>query len=77
MNENGACSVLIQRELTTAQQSLLNSEDQCKQAKDMCRDKETVIFNLISSGKRVFFTLFLCVECNLILHIANDVQEKN
>ncbi|KAG6401495.1 hypothetical protein SASPL_138352 [Salvia splendens] len=38
-----------ERELTTARQSLLNIEDQCKQAKGMCRDKETVIFNLISS----------------------------
>ncbi|KAG6403725.1 hypothetical protein SASPL_135953 [Salvia splendens] len=38
-----------ERELTTARQSLLNIEDQCQQAKDMCRDKETVIFNLISS----------------------------
>ncbi|KAL1541249.1 kinesin-like protein KIN-5D isoform X1 [Salvia divinorum] len=42
-----------ERELTTARQSLFNTEDQCQQAKDMCRDKETVIFNLISSGKEL------------------------
>ncbi|XP_057801396.1 kinesin-like protein KIN-5D isoform X2 [Salvia miltiorrhiza] len=42
-----------ERELTTARQSLFNLEDQYQQAKGMCRDKETVIFNLISSGKEL------------------------
>ncbi|XP_041998212.1 kinesin-like protein KIN-5D [Salvia splendens] len=42
-----------ERELTTARQSLLNLKNQCQQAEDMCRDKEAVIFNLISSGKEL------------------------
>ncbi|XP_047968904.1 kinesin-like protein KIN-5D [Salvia hispanica] len=40
-------------ELTTARQSLLNLKNQCQQAEDVCRDKEAVIFNLISSGKEL------------------------
>ncbi|KAG6386334.1 hypothetical protein SASPL_155230 [Salvia splendens] len=42
-----------ERELTMARQSLFNLKNQCQQAEDMCRDKEAVIFNLISSGKEL------------------------
>ncbi|KAL1565958.1 kinesin-like protein KIN-5D [Salvia divinorum] len=42
-----------ERELATARQSLFNLEDRCQQAEDVCRDKETVISNLISSGKEL------------------------
>ncbi|KAH6798773.1 P-loop containing nucleoside triphosphate hydrolases superfamily protein [Perilla frutescens var. frutescens] len=42
-----------ERELATARQSLFNLEDQYQQAIVMCKDKETLIFNLISSGKEL------------------------
>ncbi|KAH6797736.1 P-loop containing nucleoside triphosphate hydrolases superfamily protein [Perilla frutescens var. hirtella] len=42
-----------ERELTTTRQSLFNLEDQYQQAIVMCKDKETLIFNLISSGKEL------------------------
>ncbi|KAI3447639.1 hypothetical protein Pfo_004304 [Paulownia fortunei] len=40
-----------QRELTKTRQSLFYLEDQYQQAKDMYKDKESMIFNILCSGK--------------------------